>query len=153
MNYIGFADMVDQLAQALEVELIPDANGALQIIVDESIAVQIEPNETDERILLGSSLYELPPGKYRADVLKSALIHNGLAQPPLETLCYIEQKGTLALFRYLPTKHLTVEKLLLALSNFITTASDWIQALESGHSAPVKTYLAKDAKPSPFDLK
>ncbi len=153
MSYIGFADMIDQLATALDVELMPDANNAVQLICDNALAIQLEPDETDEKILIGSSLVELPPGKYRADVLKNALIHNGMADPPLETLCYIEKKGTLALFRYLPTQHLTIDKLNEALASFSTTAHDWIQALESGQSAPVKTYMAKDSKPSPFDIK
>ena len=152
MNYIGFEDMLEQLSDKLDTDLASDPNGACQLILDEKLAIQLEPDSIDENILIASPLFELPPGKYRTEVLKSALIQNGSIEPLPETLAFIQKTSTLALFRNITTKNLTVDKLLDTLSEFVATALEWQEALDAGHTSPAKTYMTKDAKPPPFNL-
>lgn len=139
-----FDDLLADLGNHLGAELLPDGNGACQLLVDESIAIQLETDSTGEHLLVASPIFELPPGKFREDVLHNALIANAMQPPSLPTFAYIEKSSTLILFNYLSIKALRPEVLLSFLSHFLAIALEWKEALDNGQSAPIKTFMTKD---------
>lgn len=141
---MSFHDLVYQLSEKLETELLVDSNGACQFIIDNNIAIQIEPDATEELVLIGSHIFELPPGKFRQEVLTAALEANASFPPPLPTLAYSNQTNTLILYSYIATKALHIDAFTDYLSHFLAIATDWKEALDAGGTSPVKTYLTKD---------
>ena len=141
---MSFDNLVADLGQHLDIELIPDGNGACQLLIDESIAIQLEPDATGEHLLVASPIFELPPGKFREDVLHKALIANAIQPPSLPTLAFIEKSSILVLFNHLSIKALSTETLTTFLSHFLSLAVEWKEALDSGQPAPVKTFMTKD---------
>ncbi len=141
---MSFYDIIYQLSEKLDTELLVDSNGACQFIIDNDIAIQIEPDASEENILIVSPIFELPPGKFRQEVLAAALAANVEFPPPLATLAYAKQTNTLVLFSYLATKALHIDALSDYLSHFLAISLDWKNALDSGQTSPVKTYMTKD---------
>ncbi len=152
MNFLGFDDLIYQLSEALNTELNVDANRACQLILDDKIAVQIETDASEENVLIGAPLYELPPGKFREKVLFAALCHNASSEYPLEILAFAIKPSLLILFRYFPMKTLTIDALILQIKTFYDKSLEWKTALDAGESSPTPIEQGKSDKPSPFEL-
>ncbi|HPE84799.1 MAG TPA: CesT family type III secretion system chaperone [Chlamydiales bacterium] len=141
---MSFHDLIYQLSEKFGTELAVDSNGACQFIVDNTIALQLEPDPSEEHLLVASPIFELPPGKFRQEVLEAALAANANPVPPLATLCYSQQTSALILFAYLSMKNLHIDALSDYLSHFLAIALDWKNALDVGQTSPIKTYMTKD---------
>lgn len=142
-----FYQLIEELGNILDLSLYVDSHQACQLVIEEKIAIQIELDPSGEKILLGSFLCEIPPGKFREEVLKQALMDN--YSNPLETgtLSYMEKTSKLALFSYIPFAELSAEKLSDFLATFIEKGLKWKEAVEKGETHPFIPAGIKKEKP------
>lgn len=148
-----FYKLIEDLGELMDQDFYVDQNHACQIIFDEKLAVQMEMEITGERLLFGSLLCDAPPGKFREEILKNALIANHMNPLELGDLCFVEQENVLSLYAYLPSRELTAEKLLDQLAVFVDKGLRWKEAIESGKTHPPDLDMAKPQGENPFGMK
>ena len=131
----AFAKKVDELGQKFNLDLAPDVLGACSILIDEKLTVQLELDESETKILIGSFLCEMPPGKFRENVFSAALKANNML-PRIGMFAYDEKSNSILLFDYVDVE-IEIEKLFALFAQFIDKAVAWKEAIESGSYAPL----------------
>jgi hypothetical protein len=126
-----FQDILNKLSVIIHTPLYSDKKRAVRLTINQKLHIQIEDEEPNDRILLATFVAEIPPGRYRENLLKEGLKSNAL---PVRhgTFAYSERNNQLALFEYVPYDNLTGEKLADRLAVFIEKALHWKQAIENG---------------------
>ncbi len=143
-----FQELLWDLGEIINVPFHVDKNHACHIVLDGKLAVHMEMAQEEEKLLIGALLGEIPPGRFRENVLKESLKVN--ASPhSFGVLSYIEKKNTLILQTSLDPDHLNGEKLAEFLDSFIREAESWREAISQGNFAPNK-YLSAHGKQPPF---
>lgn len=132
----NFPDLIFELGEYIGEELKVETNNACCLEINETLKVQIELDAPLERILFISLITELPPGKFRENILKDGLKANFLAEEKIGTLSYVERENCLVLFHYLYNLSITKEILHETLIKFIERATAWHKAIETGRSSP-----------------
>ena len=132
----SFHDLIAELGEYIGEDLKVDLNMACSLEINNLIKVQIELDSPGEKILLMSLITELPPGKFRENILKDALKANFLAEEKEGTLAYLQRENSLVLFYEIFTRSITRDILYDHLMKFIRRVTDWNTAIESGQSAP-----------------
>lgn len=146
-----FREVLNELSLLLNTPLDPDRHGACRLRVGETLHIQIECQEEKHRLLIATFLGEIPPGKFRANVLKDALKSN-YVYPKIGILSYAERLHQLSLFDYISMYQLSGQRLLNHLNAFIEKAERWRLGIETGNT----TALAPAAQPpssNPFNLR
>lgn len=146
-----FEELLDQFGRLINVVLRPDRNQACRLTFNKTLQVQLEYDIAKEKILIASLIAEIPPGKFRENILREALKANNL-YPRTGTLGYSERHNKLALFDFLSVHGLTAEKLSAYLTPFVEKANFWRTSIESG-IVPIFSQVAIKAGPSIFDIK
>ncbi len=131
-----FIDLISELGKLMDAELIPDLNQVVTIMINEKIMVNIELGSTGEKILLGSFIVELPPGYFRQEVLKFALLANHASDINTGTLGYISNHNCLTLLQEIDLHELTPAKLYEHIIIFVSRAEGWQNAVNSGKLYP-----------------
>ncbi len=67
------------------------------------INAQIEPHKKSDQIVVGCPLGEVPPGKYRQELFRTALICNGQPPPSVGTCAFSRSQG-ICCIHYAPDK-------------------------------------------------
>lgn len=132
----NFVDLMEELGDLLDTELIPDLNQVCLIVINESINVQLEMDVTGEFILMACEIIELPPGRFREDVLKESLKINYFADLRPGILSYIGNENALVLFQNILAHGLTAEELHEHLSVFAARCENWKKAISDGKTCP-----------------
>jgi hypothetical protein len=145
-----FAQILFDLGREIGVDLYPDVNRICQINYQDELHIQIQFDEVKEQLLIASFLCDIPPGKYREQVLRSALISNG-EFPRIGTLAYSDRNNKLTLFDTVSTKNLNPQALFKRLEQFIEKGHLWKEAIETGK--PLPTLPEKGTGGSMFGLK
>ncbi len=125
-----FEQLIESLSKGLGIPLFAKKGYICKLLIQGSLKIQLEHETPLNRILIASFLCELPPGKFREDVLKEALKKNSLLNR-LGDLAYSEKNNSLAYFLYIPDNknpNLILESLL----QFIETSKAWKSAIENG---------------------
>ncbi|MCB1072525.1 MAG: CesT family type III secretion system chaperone [Chlamydiia bacterium] len=143
-----FQELLWDLGELIELPLHVDKNHACNLLLDENLEVQMQMDKHGENLLVCAFLGDVPPGRFRENVLKDALKVNGQYQP-FGSLAFYEKKNMLILHQFLPAEKLNGEKLAQHLEVFIEEAEEWRRALASGSTAPIK-YHSVESKPPPF---
>ena len=128
MNW--FEELIAYISSQLGLSLQTDKGSICKLVIEESFHMQLEHESSYERLLIASFLAELPPGKFREDVLKAGL----KANHPLSRFgqfAYSEKNNALAYFVYLSDKE-SFEHIFDLLLVFIETAKTWKRAIERG---------------------
>ena len=132
-----FEEVLRLFGNSLDLPLHIDKHGACAIQIH-GIIIQLQPDPTHERLLVGCKIIEVGPGKFRENVLREALKTNGLPDPRVGRFAYIVQINTLFLFQEYPFDLLTTgERIAGLLSSFIKTCADWKSAIQNGQPAPI----------------
>jgi len=131
-----FANLVEELADALNTDLYIDGNDLCALMIDERIPLQLEMDERKERLLITAIVAEVPPGSYRETLFQECLIHNDHPPPRLGIFSYLERNNQLILFEFLQIKELTGEDLATYLNAFIPKVTEWKEAIERGAPLP-----------------
>lgn len=146
-----FAQLLSDLGLLLDIPLSLDKRGACKLHIEDALHLQLEPDTNREKLLLFCFLSEIPPGKFRENVLRDALKTN--ADPnTFGTFGFSERNNQLVLFAYLPFHPLTAKELLDFLHVFITKAQAWKQGIATGQTIHLSPEPMQKTL-SPFDIK
>ena len=130
-----FQEIIWDLGEEIDVPLHVDTNNSCQIVIDEKLSIQLEVEERNEKLLIAAYVSEVPPGRFRENVLKETLKINALPNR-LGTFGYIEKINMLVLFHFLPLETIKREKLADFLELFIQEASRWHSSILTGTPLP-----------------
>ncbi|MCB1109909.1 MAG: CesT family type III secretion system chaperone [Chlamydiia bacterium] len=143
-----FQEILWDLGELIELPLHIDKNHACNILLDDKLEIQLQMDTHEENLIVWAFIHEIPPGRFRENVLKDALKFNATYHP-FGSLAFYEKKSMLILHQFVPAEKLSGEKLMEKLEEFIEEADEWRVAIEKGGSSPAK-YHSSDAKPPPF---
>jgi len=131
-----FEDLIIQLGDLLEIALHAERGTVCKLNINGKMQVNMEFDEVKDLLLLGCFASDLPPGRYRENVLKEALRINS-TYPRLGTFAYSERNNKLVIFTYISFVGLNPEKLNNKLQELLEGADDWRMAVDSGNLAKV----------------
>ncbi|MCI5052592.1 MAG: CesT family type III secretion system chaperone [Simkaniaceae bacterium] len=146
-----FNELMFELGEELDLDIEPDPKGGVLLIIEERYNLQIEPdNYTDEYIVLGSRLLDLPPGKYRENVLKDCLKTNSQIFPRQGILGYLDSESQLCIHRFVPLLDLTPQKLADITLEFVALLKQWVDALDVGKTCPDDSFETEKKSGAPM---
>jgi hypothetical protein len=143
-----FQELLNELGKMFHLALHVDKNHACSFQILEHLIVQIQPDISQENLFLFAKVVEIPPGKFRENVLREALKANALADPRAGIFGYLAGSNELALFQRYPIEMLNGERLAGLLGAFLEYGDSWHTAISRGQSAPP----AAGSAPRPFGL-
>jgi hypothetical protein len=123
------------MGRLLGLDLVVDKRGLVAISLH-GMKVQIQMDQTLEKVILGSFLGGLGPGRFREEVLKEGLKWNGRRDGGLETLAYVEEVGQLFIFVMLPFENISAEFLVALLPPFVQAGEGWKRSIAEGRISP-----------------
>jgi hypothetical protein len=129
MNF--FEEYIQKLGLALGTSLHAEKGYLCKLLIDGVLKVQLEHEAAEERILIASFLCEIPPGKFREDLLKEALKANDAIDRP-GTFAYSPKNNSLTYFLYLSDK-ISFEEFEEKFLQWLETAKQWRSAVETGN--------------------
>ncbi len=132
-----FEELLAALSNVFETSLHRDRNHACAIQVKKGLIIQLQADETQENLLITSNVVEIPPGKFRENVLQAALKSNGEKDPIIGIFSYIPKTNHLFLFQRYPFDILSGEKLASLLLPFIDKAEEWRDSVTNGRAGPM----------------
>lgn len=131
-----FEELLQSLGKVFHLDLKIDRFHACSIQVHERLTVQLQLDTAQENLWIFSKVIEIPPGKFRENVLFEALKSNGLPDPRPAVLCYVAKDHALALCQKYPLSILNGERLGGLVGSFLEMADSWYLAISSGKPAP-----------------
>ncbi len=129
MNF--FEEYIQKLGIVLGTSLYAEKGYLCKLLIEGSLKVQIEHESPEERILVASFLCELPPGKFREDLLKEALKANDSLER-LGIFAYSPKNNSLTYFLYLSDK-IDFEDFARQFMEWLESAKKWKSAIETGN--------------------
>src|SRR3990167_5179686 len=126
-----FEELLSQLGPVFHLSLHVDKNQACSIEVHQHLIIQLQPDMAQENLFLFSKIIEIPPGKFRENVLREALKANALPDPRVGIFGYVAATNHLVLFQRYPFTMLTGERLAGLVGAFIEYGDSWHQAVSS----------------------
>jgi hypothetical protein len=146
-----FEQLIEHLGIALGIKLHVDANRACLLNIHNRLSVQIQIDAAQEKLIIASFLFQLPPGRFRQNILAEALKTNHLPDPRVGILGFLASNSTLTMHQRYPITILNGEKLAALTASFIEYAQSWQDALSMGHTSPAP--VAPTPKSRPFGIK
>lgn len=128
-----FTDLLTELGKIIQLPLIPDKSNACSIAM-EPLVIQMELDASQENLFLFTKIIELPPGKFRENVLCEALKNNGMPDPRAGVFGFIALTSQLALYQMYPITMLNGETLSGLLGAFFDMGSAWHSAIRNGQA-------------------
>lgn len=145
-----FEEILRDFSIALGIPLHPDQRGACAIQIEGALEIQLEYQQERDRLLMASFLCEVPPGKFREEVFKAALMHNDQhCVGPL--LAYSGRNNQLALYQYLLPPQQPGSVLAELFHAFVAQATQWKTGIASG-SVHLLISSSASIQPRPFGL-
>lgn len=135
MTISRFEELLKELGKEFRLALHIDRHHACSIQLP-PLVVQLQLDTALENLYLFSKLVELPPGKFRENVLTAALVANGRPDPIPGTLSYFSRENMLALHQSYPLPILTGERLAGLIGSFLEMGKEWKEAVEGGRAGP-----------------
>lgn len=133
-------DILHELSPFFDEELLPDPNNACVLVINENLRIQLEIDISGEFLLLGCFIVELPPGRFRENVLKSALKANDVIDQSPGILAFVARANQLVLFEQIHTSEISGEKLYEEITAFYSKADGWKTAIQGGQSHPESAF-------------
>ena len=124
-----FQQLLYDLSELIEVPLYAEEN-LCRININDLFDVQMEYDSGKETVLLASFCAEIPPGRFRENVLKETLKANAI-YPRVGTYGYVEQSNQLALFEIISLQNLSPEKFSDLLARFVDRVDRAKKAVEN----------------------
>jgi hypothetical protein len=145
-----FAMLLADLGALIQVPLHPDHNRTCNLSINGELHIQMKEDGNRNRILVGTFLAEIPPGKFRENILKETLKENTLF-PRTGNFSYSERNNQLALFAFLYFEGLKGDTMADFLEAFLEKAFSWRTALQTGQ-LPERGQTLQKTGPSIFDI-
>ena len=146
-----FEEILSDLGRYFHLELHVDQYGACSILFPPEIVIQLQLDASQENLFLFCTIAEIPPGKFRENILMEGLKANAMRDPLAGVVGFYEETSLLVLSQIYPLFILNGERTAIFLSNFLQMAQSWKSALQSGKTGPERTSFSSDEKP--FGLK
>lgn len=153
MTMTPFEQLIRGLSVTFDDAIGTDDGRTCRFRVNDKFSIQLELDPGQEKILVGSLICEVPPGKFRENVLKEALKDNSEPPPKHGILAYLDRNNFLALYEYLPLRTLTPETMMTYLVLFIEKAEAWHTAVHGGVMSPKVVKKQADEKPPKHGIK
>ncbi len=131
-----FEELLKDLGRIFHLSLQVDSQNACTLQLREQIRIQLQLDLSQENLWIFSKLIEIPPGKFRENVLREALKANGIPDPRVGIFGYLASTNHLILFQKYPLFLLDGERLSGLIGAFLEMGESWIQAIASGQPAP-----------------
>ena len=132
----SYKDLIADLSERLGIEIYPDLNNVVVLKIEKSVKIHIEADDVEEFLILGAFIDELPPGKFRENILKNGLKANYLVNKNPAILSYLGRENILTLHRRYLIDSIDVEELITQIKAITERAQKWQASIESGHAAP-----------------
>lgn len=132
----NFADLTHELGELLDVDIRPDLNQMCRLLIDRKIVIHLEIDVVGEFILIVAIISELPPGKFRENILRSALKANYQTDTHPGIFAYVGRENQLILFEHVYAHGLTAEQLYDRINILVQRAKKWKDAIDAGMPAP-----------------
>lgn len=142
-----FDELLQELSKIFHLSLHTDKSHACSIQFHHQLTLQLQLDLAQENMLLFSKLVEIPPGKFRENVLREALKANAGSDPRIGIFGYFSHTNHLILYQRYPLEILNGERLAGLIGAFLEYGESWREAVEKGQSAPLTS------KASPFGPK
>jgi hypothetical protein len=131
-----FESLLKLLSNKFNTDLKIDQNQSCLISFDDTVNVQFELDEALENLIIFSPIAQLPPGKFRENVLLNALKENDKF-PYLAVFGYLEKTNSLAIYNLLNFSSLDNETLYSFINAFVELAFLYHDAVLQGNSSPL----------------
>lgn len=143
-----FSELLSELGKIFQLTLSPDKYNACSIEVA-PLTIQMELDPTQENIILFTKIIDLPPGKFRENVLSEALKVNSLNDPRPGIFGYIARTSHLALYQSYPVNILNGDRLSCLFGSFFELGESWHRSIQNGQSSPspIRTEIPFGIKP------
>lgn len=145
-----FAILLADLGELIQVPLHPDHQRSCILSINQELHVHLKEEDNEDRILIATFVSELPPGKFRENILKETLKENQL-YPRIGTFGYSDRNNQLALFAHVYYPGLRGDTLADFLEAFLEKAFSWKMAIETGQ-LPQRGQTIHKTGPSIFDI-
>lgn len=129
-----FEELLSDLGKVFHLKLHIDKQNACTIQIHPQLTVQLQLDITQEHLWIFSKIIDLPPGKFRENILKEALKANSLPDPLTGILSYLNGANQLALYQKYPLNILNGDKLSGFLGAFVEMADNWREAIGKGQT-------------------
>jgi hypothetical protein len=133
-----FEELLHELGIVFQMPLHPDKLNACSISIPPNPTVMLQMDESLEYLYIFSKVIEIPPGKFRENILAEALKTNGLSDPRPGTFGYIGSTNTLTIHQRFPASLLNGERLASLIGSLLESASAWKTAIEQGRPGPLQ---------------
>ena len=127
-------DVIKVLEESLDTELFLDGKQCCNILINDQITIQIELDKNHHAIILGSPIFELPPGKFKEIVLKNALKSNFGREKEIGILAFVPKSSVLYLYDFLPLNFLASDQIYHFFLQFIQKAMLWKESLQNNRT-------------------
>lgn len=142
-----FSDLLSELGKIFQIPLALDKYNACSINVP-PLTIQLQLDPTQENLFLFTKIIELPPGRFRENVLCEALKANGLTDPRSGVFSYFAHTNHLTFYQTYPLSILSGERLSGLFGAFYEMGESWYSSIQNGQAAP-----STATKPPPFGIK
>ena len=133
-----FGQLLSDLSPFLGLSLHPDKIGACSIAFTPHQKIQLQLDVMQDNLLLFSKVIEIPPGKFRENVLKESLKANGAADPLPAILAYFHATNHLVIYQSYPLSILNGERLAAFIGAFLQVGENWYNAINRGLPSPAR---------------
>lgn len=141
-----FDALMEDLGKVLDTKLKPDHLNICRLKYPDGLIIQLEVDRDESRLVMGTPIGTLPPGRFRQDFLEQTLKAN-YSDYHLGTFGYAKKSGELYLYAYLLIKNLSGKQLATFLEPFNEKARSWAASLAS-NTVPTVSAAASSKKSS-----
>lgn len=135
MTISRFEELLEGLGKEFRLLLHVDKHSACSLQIP-PLTIQLQLDPFQENLYIFSKLVELPPGKFRENILTTALLFNGKRDPLVGTLSYFARENILAFHQLYPLSILNGERLAGLVAAFLDVGKKWKEAIEAGRAGP-----------------
>ncbi len=147
---ISFADLIHELGELVGENFQAYQNRLIRFRINDHLHVQVETDLMNEFVMIICMVSEIPPGRFRENVLRDALKANYLLDKHRSILSYDEKGNQLVLSDQLRAHALTAEMLLKEISKLVKRAELWRQSIDNGHSSPGRDEVPEGKRKGSF---
>jgi len=142
-----FEELLVALGQVFHLELRVDKSGACSILIPPDMVIQLQLDSAQENLFFFCKIVEVPPGRFRENILSDALKANAMPDPVAGILAYLNPTNHLILYQSYPLTILNGERVASFFADFLQMAEGWRKAIMSGKSSPLPSTLSSNEKP------
>lgn len=150
-----FSEIIEGLSRYMQMPLRPENDQTITLLIEKKLLLQLEEDSSGKNFVVIAQIADIPPGKFRENVLLYALMANVYPYITHGNLAYSEKLGKLVLFYNFLIQDLKPENLYKFLPEFNRKALEWQEAIKNSSPAPTSV-LQRAKKPeglNPFGIR